>query len=234
MEPTFEAFGPAHLVVMALTLIVPALLVAWVKWSRSKVLAERIAYAIAIVLLINEVLSFAWKGYTGTLTWQNNLPMHLCDWATFTIAAACFWRWQLAYELSYFWGLAGTVQAIVTPNLQLGYPNVAFFIFFISHCGVVAAILYLTFAFPLRPTWASLGRAYVWLLFYAACAGLVDWITGANYGFLRAKPVAASLLDFFGPWPWYIPVTTLLALAFFVLYYLPFAVTDAIRKQRKS
>lgn len=236
MEPTFVAFGPAHLIVMALTLVIPALLVAWVKTARSEKLASRVAITLAIILLINEALAFGWKWHIGTLTWQNNLPMHLCDWATFTVAATCFWRRQLAYELSYFWGLAGTLQAIVTPNLQLGFPTVNFIVFFLSHCGIVAAILYLTFAFPLRPTWRSIGRAYGWLLFYAACAGLVDWVTGANYGFLRAKPLGASLLDFFGPWPWYIPVTTLLALAFFVLYYLPFAVADWVkaRKNRTS
>lgn len=234
MESSFVLFGPAHVTVLVLTVAVPVVLTALAKCSRNEAAAIGIAQALGTILLVNEVFSFFWKWHLGIITWSNGLPMHLCDWATFTIVIACFWRKRWAYELSYFWGLAGTLQAVLTPDLPVSFPNPRFFIFFISHSGLVATILFLTFAFPLRPTWASIPRAYGWLLFYAACAGLVDWITGANYGYLRAKPAGASLLDYFGPWPWYIPVTTLLALAFFLVFYLPFAVMDASRRRHAA
>jgi hypothetical integral membrane protein (TIGR02206 family) len=47
-------------------------------------------------------------------------------------------------------------------------------------------------------------------------------ISGANYGFLRAKPPQASLLDLLGPWPWYILALDALAVVLFTLLYLPF------------
>lgn len=231
-EQPFPLFGTAHLTVLVLTVVVPALLVALAKGCRSETVTNGIAVSLGSILLVNEVLSFIWKWHLGTITWGNGLPMHLCDWATFTVIIACFWRKQWAYELSYFWGLAGTLQAVITPDLHYAFPAPSFFIFFISHSGLVATILYLTFAFPLRPTWASIPRAYGWLLVYAASAGLVDWLLEVNYGYLRAKPAGASLLDEFGPWPWYIPVTTLLALGFFLAFYLPFAVADGIRRRR--
>jgi uncharacterized membrane protein YwaF len=40
--------------------------------------------------------------------------------------------------------------------------------------------------------------------------------------FLRERPETPSLLDYMGPWPWYIPSAALLALSLFALLDLPF------------
>jgi len=38
---------------------------------------------------------------------------------------------------------------------------------------------------------------------FAAVAAVGCLTTGGNYMFLRRKPSGGSLLDLFGPWPWY-------------------------------
>ena len=48
-----------------------------------------------------------------------------------------------------------------------------------------------------------------------------DYFFGTDYFFLRAKPADPSLLDFLGPWPWYILSTEGVALILFLLIYLP-------------
>jgi uncharacterized membrane protein YwaF len=35
-------------------------------------------------------------------------------------------------------------------------------------------------------------------------------------------------MDYFGPWPWYILTLEVMALFFYVIYYAPFAIRDAL------
>ncbi|MBM3790173.1 MAG: TIGR02206 family membrane protein, partial [Acidobacteria bacterium] len=53
-------------------------------------------------------------------------------------------------------------------------------------------------------------------------AGSLDMIFGWNYGYLRRPPSQPSLLDYLGPWPWYILSLELIALCIFILLTLPF------------
>jgi uncharacterized membrane protein YwaF len=53
-----------------------------------------------------------------------------------------------------------------------------------------------------------------------------------NYGYLVRTPAAATPLDWFGPWPWYLLAATALLLALWaVLFTLPW---DLVRRSRGS
>ena len=61
-----------------------------------------------------------------------------------------------------------------------------------------------------------------------------DKITGVNYGFLLHKPEAKTLLNILSDsHPLYLFEMHLLALAFFVVLYLPFAIYDFTRRKIK-
>jgi hypothetical integral membrane protein (TIGR02206 family) len=148
--------------------------------------------------------------------------MHLCNWAGFLALFALVTRRPLLVELVYFWGLAGTFQALVTPNLFYGFPHPFYFTFFALHGGVVAAGLYLVAGLKIYPRPRAAVRAWLWLQLYGAVALLTNLLTSSNYGFLGEKPARGSLMDFFGPWPWYLLVLELVGLAAFALLNLPF------------
>lgn len=145
--------------------------------------------------------------------------------------------WSLRRGVSvvaYFWGLSGSLQAILTPDLRQGFPDYWWVKFFLTHCGVVLSVVYLAVTDRVAPTARSVWRVWALTNAYAAIAGLINWGFGTNYGYLARKPMQPSLLDYFGPWPWYILVLEAAALASFFLYYAPFVLAQRFRSGRAS
>jgi hypothetical integral membrane protein (TIGR02206 family) len=231
---TFRLFGPSHWAVLGATAAVTAALVLVARRAPGARVPRLLAWCLAALLLLDEaaVVALAAHDDLPTLAAQH-LPFQLCDWVIFACAAALTWRRQLAYELAWFWGLSGTLQAVLTPDLVEDFPGVHFLTFQLLHAGVIVAVLYLTMGLGMRPRPGSVLRAWVWLQGYAAVTALVDWLLGANYGYLRHKPAHASLYDYLGPWPWYLLGVEGLALALFAACYAPFAVLDRLRRGRE-
>ena len=59
------------------------------------------------------------------------------------------------------------------------------------------------------------------LLLYIGLVALFDWKYGANYAYLNDKPGTKSLLSLLGPWPFYVFAAGAVALALFLLLWLP-------------
>jgi len=215
---------------MILTLATPLLLA---PLSRAKLPLDRVArFGIAAFLVIGWLCWFILFAARGWLTIGNALPLNLCDWALMALVTALLTRNQFAYELGYFWGLGGTLQGMITPDVAYDFPDPQFIFFFIEHGGIIAALLYLTLGTGLRPNPRSLPRVAAASLFYAGVAGIADWALGTNYGFLRAKPPGTTLLSFMAPWPWYIPELVAAGILSLTVYYLPFGVLDWSRRKR--
>ena len=155
-----------------------------------------------------------------------SLPLQLCDVAIFIAAAALWTRRQLVVEVTYFWGLAGTIQALLTPDLPQHFPSYPYFQYYIGHGGVVAAALVLVVGLGQRPRRWAVARVAGLTVAYAALVGLVDAVTGADYMYLRSKPPTATLLDFLGPWPWYILSASVIAAFLFAILDAPFRLRE--------
>lgn len=170
-----------------------------------------VAYAGAVATLVRD----------GIFVPQYALPMQLCDWALFATVVALTFRNQTCFELAYFWGLAGTLQALITPAVDttttwrvLG--------FFVIHSVIPSGVLWLMFEFRMRPQRGAFRRVLLWSEAYVALALAVNALTGANYGFLRNRPANRSLLDLFSDTPWlYIVQINATGLLFFLILDLP-------------
>jgi hypothetical integral membrane protein (TIGR02206 family) len=158
-----------------------------------------------------------------TWTARESLPLALCDVALVIAALACWWPNQsLLVELTWFWGLAGTLQAVATPDLTVSFPRLEFWEYVVAHVGIVAAALYLVVGLGHRPRAGSVRRVFTITLVYTGFVGLIDAWSGADYMFLASRPVKWSLLSVLGPWPWYILSAAGVALVLLIVLDAPF------------
>ena len=98
---------------------------------------------LAIVIVGNEIAWWVWLGSHHTWPASYALPFQLCDVAAVISAAALWSRRQLLVELTYFWGLAGTANGLITPDVSDHFPSFGFVQYFIAHGTIVAAALFL-------------------------------------------------------------------------------------------
>jgi hypothetical integral membrane protein (TIGR02206 family) len=203
----FSAYGPSHLVVLAVFAIGAALLV-WIGRRQSESQARLLGRVLAVLMLTAFSVALVYKLIRPTL--DGSVPLQLCDVAEVTAAYALWSQRHWAFVLTYYWGLVLSSQALITPDIGTpeegapDFPNHLFVTFFTLHVVVVWAAIYLTWGRRMRPTWRSYRFAIIATLAWAAITFTFNAITGTNYGYLNRKPPVASLLDVLGPWPVYL------------------------------
>jgi len=225
--PEFHAWSTSHLTVIFLTVGLPFLLALIVHRTKSGLLERSICFAISALLLINYVAYLIVARDFGVATWYRMLPLQLCDWAMAVIIVALWTGNRRWLEVAYFWGIGGTLQAIITPDLRYGFPDLRFISFFVAHSGIIIGIVFLMLIYGFRPSAIGVLRTFVWTEIYFIVAFSVDLLTGENYGFLLHQPEAGSLLNFLSDSrPLYLLEFHGLAFLFFCALYAPFAIVD--------
>jgi len=185
--------------------------------------ASYLGRGIAMVLAAEAATFVLRLAVDGDWTRRNSLPLNLCDVALVIAAFACWFpQWQIGVELTYFWGLAGTLQAVLTPDLSVSFPHMEFFQFVVGHLAIVIGAVYLVVGLRIEPRRGCVPRVFAITAAYTVIVGVVDWLTGSNYMYLSHAPAHSSLLSVLGPWPWYILSAGALAFVLLLILDAPF------------
>jgi hypothetical integral membrane protein (TIGR02206 family) len=197
--------------------------VATAAWAAAAVPAARrwpvpVSRGLAVLVGGTYLVEHAWFISRGTWSPDFNLPLHLSDVVTVVSVFALWTARPLLVELTWFWGLTASLQAVLTPDIgSADFPDLLWCTFFITHSGAVVAALVLVVGRRIVPRPGAVKRVFLATLVVAAAAGTANLLTGGNYMWLREKPEAGSLLDFMGPWPWYIASAAVFGLLLFTL-----------------
>lgn len=224
MPHAFHPFTQEHFIALGIGTAVAAVLVSVGKRGG---FGEQAARALLAFLCLSAypLSQAAWMTADVPKTIDNIVPLHMCDIAAMTAGFALLTLRPFLCMVTYFWGLAATLQALLTPAITMGFPSLPFLMFFVHHFSVVIAALYIPIVMgwrPELPLWKSpleiFGISVIYLIFILG----VNHFTGSNFAFVSHPPENPSLIDHLGPWPWYIFSLLGIALVLYFLLVLPF------------
>ncbi|MBN2445319.1 MAG: TIGR02206 family membrane protein [Phycisphaerae bacterium] len=244
---TFVLFSPEHNGALAAIAAVTIGLIVLLRRSVGRPTERRTRWTAASVVTLltvgGAVFQQVYEIATGTWTLEDSLPLHVCSIGVYVVALAIVFACrdampgpatQRLYELTYFWGLGGTLQAILTPDVTGHFPSPSYFYYFAAHGGIVSGALVLTFGFRMRPRPGSWKWIWVVTLCLAIVIFIVDGLIGANYMYLWGPPENASIIDLLGPWPWSLLPLAALGTALIFICYSPWWLVDCIRARRAA
>lgn len=227
----FKLFSIAHVITIFLILAVIILNYITRNIIKSRKKVDKCIRVIMVLLMMSaEVSSYYWAITSGTFDLGSSLPLTLCGMNVYLAFILLFNKSYVLYELLFFMGLLGSLQAVLTPDVKYNFPHIRYIQFFVTHGCVLITIFYMTFIYNFKPKVISVIKAYLALVLYSIPVGIFNILVDGNYLFLVHKPESASLLDYFGPWPWYILVMLMLLLPYFFLVYFLFYVKEFIWK----
>jgi len=228
----FILFGNIHIITMLVILAVSILLPMIYK-DKSEVQKSVMTKMIAYIVIAHVVIS-PYKDLfllENPYNWREVLPFHMCDLSEIFLAWFLLGGPKILYKCAFFWGIGGATMAIITPDISHHDLDYAFFM--IGHGMIVIGIMYATVALNNRPY----AKDILTVSLITACVLLpitytINLLLGepANFWYLMAKPAGASLMDAFPEPPYHLLVLTPLAIATFVIIYVPYFIKDRLQK----
>ena len=230
----FRIFGLSHLLGIFLFLIIVVALPILAKYKFNKSLQLQIGKWLGWLVFANYIAWVLLEIIGGSFDMKLHLPFHLCRMANLLLPIVMLYRHKYTYEILYFWGLSGMFQGLITPDITNDFPHFHYFRFWLGHNGLIIALIYATVVYGMRPSMDGIKKAFIALNVFFGVAIIANLILDANYFWICGKPPIASLLDYMGPWPWYILSGEVVALIHFGLAYLPFYILDKRNSVQES
>lgn len=232
-EKTIPMFGTDHLIYLAVILVVSTAFLIYSKKKLNPEKADKVGRILGIIAIVHLFLEIPTMKLILGNNLPSSLPLHLCNFGMIMVGILLISRKQWALELAYFWALCGATQSLLTPDLKYIFPHPQAITFFTAHTIEILGLLYAVIVLKMRPHWDSIPRVFIKTLLLAAVIFPLNFLhPDMNYMFLKHPPLGGSLIDLLGPWPWYLLSLMGVALLLFVIAYLPYAISDGIKKRK--
>jgi hypothetical integral membrane protein (TIGR02206 family) len=218
MRP-FEAYTWQHLLPLVFFSLAGFLLIRNAKgWSERT--QTRVGFITSLIVLAFMVGGSIIKLSRGTFDYTDDLPLYLCRLIAWALPVVMWYRNKFWAGIFYFWVLAGTLQGLITPDLEEGFPDYFYFRYWFLHAGLVIAALYAVLVFKVQIKWQHFWLAIGFAQVYIIIIHIINVAIGSNYSYTIRKP-PGSILDFMGPWPWYILAGEGVMVILFLLLMIP-------------
>jgi hypothetical integral membrane protein (TIGR02206 family) len=160
--------------------------------------------------------------FEGLFSIQEELPLHLCRLIALVLPFLVYTINTKWINTLYFLIVTGTLQALITADLQYIHPHYSYYLYWIFHITLLWIPVFIIMYLKIYPNFKDLIRAFIATNVYMIATLIINKAIGSNYFYTNHKPPGGTLLDYLGPWPIYIFVVEGLGLVLFLIAYLPF------------
>lgn len=195
--------------------------------NSSKLAKDRLAYVIIFFILINQGMDLYREGYLSG-NWKLGLPLHLCDFSSFSILIYLLTKRREFFLFAFFFGIAGGGMSILTPDVKYGFPYIPYIQNQIGHMMIILGVTYAIILDNQRPYLKDVHRVLIFGTFLLCVMYVVNYLLGepANYWFLMEKPIGDNVTAFMRPAPFHMIDIYLLAVIVCYLIYMPYYFKD--------
>lgn len=194
----FQYFTLPHIIPVLLLITIVYFIYKYRENIRNYRNEDNIRLVLAFIMIMSDMSYFWHKMYIGAEI-RNHLPITICGWSAILGAFMLLSKKQSLFDIVYFWVLAGSFNALITPAVIIdnGPTHFRYYQFWIEHTTIFIAVFYMLFVHQFKITFKSLIKAIVAILFMASVAIYVNSnIEGANYLFLATTEAGESVLNF--------------------------------------
>ena len=203
--------------------------------NRSEYAKKTLSYAIIFFILINQGMDLYREGYLSG-NWKLGLPLHLCDFSSFSILIYLLTKKREFFLFAFFFGIAGGGMSILTPDVEYGFPYVPYIQNQIGHMMIILGVTYAMILDNQRPYLKDVHRVLIFGTFLLGVMYVVNYLLGApaNYWFLMEKPIGDNVTAFMRPAPFHMIDIYLLAIIVCYLIYVPYFFRDRKQNNEKN
>ena len=195
--------------------------------NRSEYAKKTLSYAIIFFILINQGMDLYREGYLSG-NWKLGLPLHLCDFSSFSILIYLLTKKREFFLFAFFFGIAGGGMSILTPDVEYGFPYVPYIQNQIGHMMIILGVSYAMILDSQRPHLKDVHRVLIFGTFLLGIMYVINYLLGepANYWFLMEKPIGDNVTAFMRPAPFHMIDIYLLAVIVCYVIYMPYYLKD--------
>jgi hypothetical integral membrane protein (TIGR02206 family) len=223
-DKLFKAWSLAHISALFFFFMLGSFVIYYAKNYCNKDQQLRIGVSIALIPLGGMLIRMSILACLGTFDYKLDLPLHLCRIVAIMAPFIMYYRTKFFLGVLYFWVLVGTLNANLTPDLINGFPHFEYFVYFMIHSGLVIIPIYAIVVYGYKVTWRDMRNTFLLTNLYMFVIHLINLFLGSNYFYTVEKPPVASLLDYMGPWPWYLLLGQGVVLFLMLVVFLPIVV----------
>ncbi|MBE6903207.1 MAG: TIGR02206 family membrane protein [Ruminococcaceae bacterium] len=239
-EVEFTNFTLAHFLPILIAAIIIFLIFRYREKIRNMKYEPLLRYILAFALIVSE-MAYYWRLIAIPSLGPNpidHLPISVCGWVAIFSSYMLVGKSKNLFDVCYFWALAGSVFALITPTVITftGPTRFRYYQFWAEHLLGYVAIFYMIFVHKMRPTIKSIVKAYVGLIILAIIAYIANSLIGpgANYLFMAKPEDTPSILDILPPNFALRVLIMAFAITFlFFLVYLPWYIKDRKKAPKK-